>query len=63
MTSKKNASVENPVIAEVRTVRRALWREGGETAAGYMALMRRLARERELEMARRGPKRKTSRGK
>lgn len=37
---------EDPVVAEVRAIRAKLWKQGGGTAAGYLALMREQANTR-----------------
>lgn len=39
-------SGDDPVVREVRAVRRRLWEEGGRTTEGYCKLMEKLAAER-----------------
>ena len=43
MKGKRTNVRTDPVVEEVRAVRRALWERGGGTASGYVQLVRQLA--------------------
>jgi hypothetical protein len=43
MKVKRTRVWTDPVVEEVRAVRRALWERGGGTASGYLKLVRQLA--------------------
>lgn len=37
---------EDPVVREIRAIRARFWKQGGETGAGYLALMEDIASQR-----------------
>ncbi len=39
-------SHEDPVVREIRAIRARFWKQGGETGAGYLALMDEIASRR-----------------
>lgn len=42
MMRRKSLVIDDPVVAEVRAVRAALWKEGGGTAAGFRRVVEKI---------------------
>ena len=62
MTRKpKKDAADDPVVREVRAIRRQLWEQGGETVKGYLQVMEEMTRQRQSATgARSGPRRRKS---
>ena len=46
MTRATPRSDDDPVVREIRAIRARFWKQGGETGAGYLALMDAIASRR-----------------
>lgn len=62
MTRKpRQDASDDPVVREVRAIRRRLWEEGGKTVRGYLRVMEEMSRERQATaQTRTSPRRRKS---